>query len=71
MKKNIGTIDRTIRVLAAIVLITLYVLNVIQGPLAIVLLSFAGILLLTSIVSFCPLYAPFGLSTIRKKLQKG
>ena len=71
MKKNVGSIDRAVRVLTAVALIALYFLNVVQGALGIVLLILAGTLLLTTVFSFCPLYAPFGLSTIRKKLQKG
>ena len=71
MKKNLGSVDRAIRVFAAIALITLYVLNFVDGALGVVALVFAGTLLLTSVISFCPLYVPFGLSSIRKKLQKG
>jgi len=45
----------------------LYYTNVITGTLAIVLLVFAGIFLLTSLFSFCPLYVPFGINTCKKK----
>lgn len=67
MKINMGTADRVIRTLAAIVIALLYYYNVITGTLGIVLLALAGIFLLTSFVSFCPLYAPFGLSTCTMK----
>lgn len=63
MKKNMGSADRLIRVLIAAVIGVLYFTNVISGTLGIVLLVLAGVFLLTSLVSFCPLYAPFGLST--------
>ena len=63
MKKNMGTADRVIRTMAAVVIALLYYLDVIPGVLGIVLLVLAGILLLTSFVSFCPIYAPFGWST--------
>ncbi len=63
MKKNMGNTDRVIRTLIAIVLAVLYFTNVISGTLAIVLLAVAGIFLLTSFISFCPLYAPFGISS--------
>ena len=66
MKKNMGTIDRLIRFLIAAVIITLYSLGVISGTLAIVLLVFSGIFILTSFISFCPLYLPFGISTAKK-----
>lgn len=63
MKKNMGTADRIIRLVIAAIITTLYFTNVISGTLGIVLLVLAGVFVLTSIISFCPLYAPFGLST--------
>ena len=67
MKKNMGTIDITIRLLIAALVIVLYFTHVISGTLAIILLIFAGIFILTSFLSFCPLYFPFGISTRSKK----
>lgn len=67
MKKNMGTIDRVIRVLIAVVIAILYFSNVISGVLGIVLLVIGAIFLLTSIVSFCPLYLPFKLNTGKKE----
>jgi small-conductance mechanosensitive channel len=66
MKKNMGLVDRTIRTLLAVVVAILYFTNQISGVAAIVLGIFAVIFLLTSLVSFCPLYAPFKLSTMKK-----
>jgi hypothetical protein len=66
MKKNMGTIDRIIRVLVALVLLVLFAANIISGTAAIVLLALSGIFILTSFVSFCPLYLPFGISTCKK-----
>lgn len=63
MKTNLGQIDRIIRFLIAFVIGILYVSKTISGTLATILLIFAGILLLTSIVSFCPLYTLFGVNT--------
>lgn len=63
MKKNMGTIDKTVRILAAIIIVILYFTNIISGTLAIILLIFAGIFILTSFMSFCPMYLPFGIST--------
>lgn len=63
MKKNMGKADRIIRLILAAIVATLYFTNVITGTLGIVLLVLAGVFVLTSFVSFCPLYAPFGLST--------
>jgi hypothetical protein len=67
MKKNMGTADRVIRVLIAAIVAILYFTGVIKGTLGIVLLVLAIVFLLTSIISFCPLYAPFGLSTSKSK----
>lgn len=67
MKKNMGTADRIIRLLVAALIAILYFTNVITGTLGIVLLVVGAVFLLTSFVSFCPLYAPFGLSTCKTK----
>jgi hypothetical protein len=67
MKKNMGTADRIIRIIIAVAIAILFFTDVISGTLGIVLLILAGIFLLTSLVSFCPLYAPFGLRTCPPK----
>jgi hypothetical protein len=67
MKKNMGTVDRVIRVLLALVVVILALTKVITGVLAIVLLLFAAIFVLTSLFSFCPLYLPFGITTGKKQ----
>jgi Protein of unknown function (DUF2892) len=69
MKKNMGSADRTIRVIVAAIVVLLYFTGVIQGTLGIVLIAFSGILVVTSLIGSCPLYLPFGLSTLRKKLS--
>ena len=69
MKKNMGSSDRIIRVVLAAVVLALYASNLISGTLAIVLLTLSAIFILTSLVSFCPLYLPFGFSTLRKKFN--
>jgi len=63
MKTNMGTADKIIRIGLAIGVGVLYFTNVISGTLAIVLGVLAGIFILTSFISFCPLYWPFGIST--------
>jgi len=63
MKKNMGTVDRVIRVLLAVVVAVLYLTGTISGTLAIILGIIALIFLLTSLFGFCPLYAPFKFST--------
>jgi hypothetical protein len=67
MKKNMGMIDISVRLVIAALVIVLYFTNVISGTLGIILLVFAGIFILTSFVSICPLYLPFGFSTRSKK----
>ncbi len=66
MKKNIGSIDKVIRLSVVAIIVVLYFTHIIHAVAALVLLVLAGILLLTSIVGTCPLYLPFGISTHRK-----
>ncbi len=70
MNKNMGTADKTIRSIIALVVAVLYFTNVITGTLGIVLLVLAGVFLLTSLVSFCPLYAPFGIRTCKVETKQ-
>lgn len=67
MKKNMGNADRMVRVIIAVLFVILYFTNVIPGTFGIVLMVLAGIFLLTSIVSFCPLYTLFGIRTCPTK----
>ena len=71
MKKNMGVIDRVVRIILAAAVAVLYFTGVIGGTLAIILGILAVIFLVTSLISFCPLYLPFGLSTICKKEDAG
>lgn len=66
MKKNMGTIDKVLRILVAAVIAGLYFANIISGTVAIVLLIVAGAFIITSFMSFCPMYLPFGISTRNK-----
>lgn len=70
MKKNLGNADRIIRLCIAGVLALLWFQNIITGAWGIVALSVAAVFVLTSFVSWCPLYAIFGIkSTPKKQLQ--
>jgi len=62
-----GNLDKSIRTVAAAVVAGLYYFNVISGTLAYVLMGLAIVLLVTSFMNFCPLYAPFGISTCKTK----
>jgi len=59
MKANMGSIDKTVRLLIAALLIVLYFLGVVEGVLGTVALGIAVVFTLTSVISFCPLYAVF------------
>lgn len=63
MKKNMGNLDRILRIAVAAVVAVLFYTGTISGTVAIVLGLLAIIFLLTSFISFCPLYLPFGIST--------
>jgi hypothetical protein len=67
MKKNMGNLDKGIRIVIAITMALLYYFNIIEGTLAYVLMAFAAIFLLTSFVSFCPLYTLVGVNTCKLK----
>ena len=67
MKKNVGTIDKAIRILVAVVVGVLYFTHIISGVLAIVLLALSAIFVVTSLLSFCPIWLALGLSTRKKE----
>ncbi|MBV6442037.1 MAG: hypothetical protein EPGJADBJ_03735 [Saprospiraceae bacterium] len=63
MKKNMGSTDKTIRLLLAAVFAVLFFTGIVSGVLGYILLALAAIFALTSVVGFCPLYALVGLNT--------
>lgn len=68
MKPNMGALDRLFRIVAAFVIAYLYFYtDLIEGPLGIALLVLAGVFVLTSLIGWCPLYAPFRISTRKAK----
>ena len=69
MKKNMGMLDKVIRVIIAVVIGILYYMQIITGTLGLVLVILAIVFVLTSLISFCPLYLPFGCSTAKKKAE--
>lgn len=70
MTKNMGSMDKGIRIALAVIIAILYFTNQITGVAAIILGIFAVVFLLTSLMSFCPLYVPLKLSTIKKSDKK-
>ncbi|HQV60883.1 MAG: DUF2892 domain-containing protein [Chitinophagaceae bacterium] len=69
MKQNMGTADRIIRVLIAAVFAYLYFSGTVTGTLGLVLVIAGGVFVLTSLVSFCPLYTLLGITTCPAKKQ--
>jgi hypothetical protein len=67
MVKNMGTADKIIRVIIAAIISVLFFYNILTGTIGIILLVMAGIFVLTSLVSFCPLYTVFGIKTCATK----
>jgi len=67
MKTNMGSTDKAVRIIMAIVLAALYFTGTIPGTLGIIALVVAGVFVLTSLISFCPLYSIFGMSTCARK----
>jgi hypothetical protein len=65
MKRNMSNLDRIIRVVLAAIFAYLYFGGILTGALGIVLVVLAAVFLLTAIVAFCPLYAPFKISTYK------
>ena len=63
MKKNMGNADRVIRIAVAIVFGLLYFTDTVTGTWAIVLIMFASIFVLTSVIGFCPVYSLLGANT--------
>jgi len=63
MKLNMGSPDRIVRILIAIIIAVLLFTNVLQGALAVILGIIAIIFIVTSVIGFCPLYVLFGMST--------
>ena len=63
MKANMGSADRLIRFVLAVIFAALFFTESVSGTWGIVLMTLAVVFILTSFVSFCPLYAPFGINT--------
>lgn len=68
MKKNMGSTDRFIRIFIAVALLTTFYTDTVTGTLGYVMAAIAGVLILTTFISFCPLYTLFGMNTC--KIQK-
>lgn len=67
MKRNMGNTDRLTRIIVAVVIAILFTTHVITGVFGYILLGIATIFLLTSFISFCPLYSLFGINTCKTR----
>lgn len=67
MLRNMGLLDRGMRVGLAIFAALLFMNGFIEGMVAYVLLAFAGVFLLTSSIGFCPLYLPLKINTKKEE----
>jgi hypothetical protein len=67
MKKNLGILDRSIRIVLALAIIVLIVAKILTGTPALVLGILAAVFALTAAIGFCPLYCPLKLATLKKK----
>ncbi len=65
MKRNMSNTDRIVRVIIAALFAYLYFGGIVTGTLGVILVVLGAVFLLTSIVAFCPLYAPFKFSTYK------
>ncbi len=70
MKANLGQKDKAIRLLVAVIVMICYFFNVVTGTAGLILLSIAAILILTSLVSLCPLYTILGINTCKTNQTK-
>ena len=70
MKINMGSADRIVRVLIALVIGVLFFTHVISGILGIILLVVAGIFFLTAVFGFCPCYAMLGISSCPRRISE-
>lgn len=67
MKTNVGKFDKVLRILIAAIISTLYITGILSGTLGVVLLFVGGILLVTALVNFCPLYSLLGINSCPNK----
>jgi len=70
MKKNMGSVDKIVRFIIAALFVILYISGVVTGTIGIILLVLAAVFVLTSLVSFCPLYTLIGMNTNKDTEKK-
>jgi hypothetical protein len=63
MSKNVGAVDRGIRLVIGIALLALGFFHVVTGTMAIVAYIVGVVALVTGLVSYCPAWSVFGINT--------
>ena len=71
MTKNMGTIDRLIRIILAVIILILLLNNSVAGAFALILGIFAAAFLGTSAIGWCPLYKPMKINTKKTQQKQG
>jgi hypothetical protein len=66
-EKNVGMVDRVIRIILGIILLYLFLVNMVAAPWSYLVALIGLILLGTGIVGSCPLYSMIGMNTLGKK----
>jgi len=67
MKTTMGSTNKAIRLLIALILVSVYFLGMVEGVIGTIALVVAAVFTLTSVISFCPLYSVFGIKTCKTK----
>ncbi len=70
-EKNVGMIDRVIRIILGIILLYLFVVNMVAAPWSYLVALIGLIMLVTGVIGTCPLYSMLGMNTLSKKALGG
>jgi hypothetical protein len=65
MKKNMGSVDKAVRMIAALAVLVLFLAGQITGTAAVILGTLAVVFVATSLIGFCPLYTLFNIKTFK------
>lgn len=63
MKKNIGSLDKSIRIVIVLTIASILYFDLTHGILTYILITIASLLLITSVISYCPVYKLLGINT--------
>ena len=63
MTTNVGSFDRILRIVLALVFVGLYFSGTVTGTVGLVLVILGAVFLLTAVLGWCGLYTIFGIST--------